>query len=202
MEEKEILIKVGDLFFRFGIKSMTMDEIARQLGISKKTLYQFVENKNDLVVKVMQMKLKEEKECIYQLYNTGGNPIDELMEITQFVRTNMKEIHPSVLFDLKKYHADAWQLMSEHKETFIYSSIMHNLKEGVKGGLYRDNLVPEIIAKLYLGMVNVVIDKANFPDMDYSQAELHEQMIRYHIRGIASEKGRSYLKEKFKANNI
>ncbi len=202
MEEKEILDQVVSLFMQYGIKSMTMDEIARHLGISKKTLYQFVSNKNELVIKVMEAKLKEEKDCIYQMYQSGGNPIDELMEITSFVRSNMKEIHPSVLFDLKKYHPEAWKLMNDHKENFIYNSIMHNLQKGVEAGLYRDNLVPDIIARLYLGMVNVIIDKEVFSANDYSQADLHEQMMRYHIRGIANEKGRAYLKEKFSANNL
>ena len=187
---------------QYGIKSMTMDEIARQMGISKKTLYQYVSNKNELVVKVMAMKLSEEKDCMYQLFDSGNNPIDELMQITDFVRSNMKEMHPSVIFDLKKYHPDAWKLMHEHKENFIYNSITHNLQKGVEEGLYRDNLVPEIIAKLYLGMVNVIISGENFAESKYNQAELHEQMIRYHIRGIANEKGRKYLKEKFKGNNL
>lgn len=202
MEEKEILDQVITLFMQYGIKSMTMDEIARQLGISKKTLYQYVANKNELVTKVMAMKLGEEKDCIYQLFESGSNPIDELMQITDFVRSNMKEIHPSVMFDLKKYHPDAWKLMQDHKESFIYNSIMHNLKKGVDTNLYRENLIPEIIAKLYLGMVNVIISGENFSESNYSQAELHEQMIRYHIRGIANENGRNYLKEKFKGNNI
>lgn len=203
MEEKEILVKVVELFMRFGIKSMTMDEIARQLGISKKTLYQFVSNKNELVEKAVALKITEEQDCICQLFQPKGNAIDELMEMTTFVGANMKEMHPSVIFDMKKYHFDAWKKLNNHKESFIYETILNNLKKGVESGLYRDNLIPEIVAKFYLCMVNTIIDPANWSSAsEMDRPTVYEQMMRYHIRGIANDKGRAYLKEKFNQNNL
>lgn len=202
MEEKEILEQVVALFMQYGIKSMTMDEIARQLGISKKTLYQFVSNKNELVEKAVALKIHEEQQCICQLFESKGNPIDELMEMTAFVGSNMKQMHPSVIFDMKKYHIDAWKKLNNHKEKFIYDTILRNLEKGVEFGLYRDNLIPEIVAKFYLCMVNTIIDPTNWSASEIDKSIIYEQMMRYHIRGIANEKGRIYLKEKFKTNNI
>lgn len=202
MEEKNILEQAVSLFIQFGIKSMTMDEIARQLGISKKTLYQHVENKNDLVKKAVEMKISAEQSCLCDIYKENGNAIDELMEMTEFVKSNMKEVHPSILFDMQKYHPEAWKLIEDHKKGFVFQCIKDNLEKGVDSGIYRDNLHPEIIAAFYLSMMNTIFEKASFQESKYEHGEIHEQMMRYHIRGIANEKGRAYLKEKFKNNNI
>jgi len=204
MEEKDILIKAGELFMTYGIKSMTMDEIARQMGISKKTLYQHVSNKQDLVEKVVSSRISEEQECICEMVGPKGNAIDQLMEMTDFVRGNMKKMHPSVMFDLQKYHPEAWKKLQDHKEKFIFDTIKLNLIEGIEDGMYRNNLEPEIVARFYLSMVNTVLNpiESGFIELDFDQSEIHEQMMRYHIRGIANEKGRSYLKEKFNKKNI
>ncbi len=204
MEEKDLIEKASDLFIVYGIKSMTMDEIARQLGISKKTLYQFVSNKNELVDKVVTCKIDEEQHGVCQVVEPKGNAIDQLMELTAFVRSNMRKMHPSVMFDLQRYHQESWKRIQQHKEHFIYETIKTNLEKGVKDGLYRDNLNPDIVARFYLSMVNTVLNpiESGFMDPGYEASEVHEQMMRYHIRGIANEKGRNYLKEKFKANNI
>jgi len=204
MEERDILQKAGELFMLYGIKSMTMDEIARQLGISKKTLYQHVSNKNELVEKVVASKIHDERECICQMVKPEGNAIDQLMEITAFVKGNMKKMHPSVMFDMQKYHLDAWNSIKNHKDNFIFTTMKTNLERGIEDGMYRANLNPEIVARLYLSMMNIVMNptESGFGQTGFEQSEVHEQMMRYHIRGIANEKGRNYLKEKFNNNNI
>lgn len=204
MEEKDLIIKAGELFMLYGVKSMTMDEIARQMGVSKKTLYQYVSNKNELVEKVVSTRIDKEQECICQLVEPKGNAIDQLMEMTEFVRENMKRMHPSVMFDLQRYHMEAWQMISDHKEKFIYETIKANLEKGIEDGLYRSNLIPEIVARFYLSMVNTVMNpiESGMIDLGFEPGEIHEQMMRYHIRGIANEEGRDYLKEKFKKSNI
>lgn len=203
MEEKEIYQKACELFMRYGIKSMTMDDVARQLGISKKTLYLYVDNKKDLVKKVMSMQIEFEQCCIQELFSQGEfNAIDELMEITRMVGSQMKELHPSVMFDMKKYHPEAYQILQKHKEEFIYKTIKKNLESGIASGLYRENLNPELISRFYLSMVSSIMDGESLFSSDFSYLELHTEMMRYHIRGIASSKGREYLKKKFKQENI
>ena len=197
MKEKEILERVNQLFMQNGIKSMTMDEISRQLGISKKTLYQYVSNKKELVKKVIELAIEEKQDCISQFYDPKKNAIDILMEITAFVQSTMKELHPSVIFDLKKYHLEAWKIMKDHDEKFIYANIKANIEHGIEEGLYRDNIKPEIITHFYLAMVNTIIDPDILAGSNFSGLEVHTEMMRYHIRGIASNKGREYLKSKF-----
>lgn len=202
MEEKEIIQKAGVLFMRYGIKSMTMDELARQMGVSKKTLYQFVDNKKHLVKKVILQHIDVQQCHIQEVFNEKVNAIDALMEMTKVVSAQMKEIHPSVMFDLKKYHPESFCILQEHKQSFIYKNIKNNLEVGISSGLYRDNLNPELLTQLYLSMVNSIMDPENSVMNDFSYADLHAEMMRYHIRGIASAEGREYLKQKFNQENV
>ena len=202
MEELEVIQKAGQLFMRYGIKSMTMDEIARHMGVSKKTLYQFVDNKKDLVKKVMLQHIDMQQCNIQGVFSDESNAIDALMDMTKVVGSEMKELHPSIMFDLKKYHPEAFAILQEHKQSFIYRNIKNNLEIGMKSGLYRDNLNPELLTYLYLSMVNSIMDPENLVKEDFSYADLHAEMMRYHIRGIASSEGRAYLKKKFNQENV
>jgi len=200
MEEKDIIIKAGELFVKYGIKSMTMDDIAREMGVSKKTLYQFVENKKDLVKKVMSLHIHNQQDCICEMHSAEGNAIDKLMEIGAFVNQHMRSLHPSVIFDLKKYHPEAWGYLNKHKEEFIYTTIKSNLEEGMSEGLYREDLKPDLVARLYMGMTNALIDPESFPSDQFSKEELHNEMTKYHIRAVLSKKGIEYIKTKMEKN--
>ena len=201
-KEKEILLQAADLFSKYGIKSMTMDDISRQLGISKKTLYQYVDNKKDLVKKSIQLHINDEQCCMEDVLNAKGNAIDELMMMTKMVGSQMKEMHPSVIFDLKKYHIEAYKCLTNHRDDFIYTNIKRNIEDGMKSGLYRSNINSEIITRLYLSMVNVIMDPESSALEKHSNTEVYIEMIRYHVRGIASSKGREYLKQKFNQDNL
>lgn len=199
---KEILMQSAELFTKYGIKSMTMDDVARHLGISKKTLYLYVSNKKDLVKKCIEGHIGAEECMVSDCLGEMDNAIDELMAMTKFVGSQMKEMHPSVIYDLKKYHFEAYKTLTSHRDEFIFNNIKNNIEKGIKSGLYRDNMNPEIIARFYISMVNLILDPSNSEVSNYNISEIHIEMIRYHIRGIASSKGREYLKQKFKQDNI
>lgn len=202
MEEKELFEKVTHLFMRYGIKSMTMDEVARQLGISKKTLYLYVDNKKDLVKKMMELHVNCEQCNMEQTLSDCDNAIDEMMRMSKEVSTQMKDLHPSVMFDMKKYHPEAFQILLNHKDEFIRKCILKNLENGVKEEWYRSNLNPEIISQFYLSMISSIMNSEIQFDSEQNFHEVHSEMMRYHIRGIASSKGREYLKSKFKQDNV
>lgn len=202
MEEKELYNKVMHLFMRYGIKSMTMDEVSRQLGISKKTLYLFVDNKKDLVKKMMEYHIECEQCLIEEVFVDGENAIDEMMSMSKEVSSQMKEMHPSVLFDMKKYHPEAFQILVNHKDQFVRKCIHKNLENGIKQGLYRENLNPVIVTQFYLSMISSIMNSENDSDTVFNFQEIHSEMMRYHIRGVASSKGREYLKQKFSQDNV
>lgn len=200
MDEKgqKILEQVSQLFMQYGIKSLTMDDIARHLGISKKTLYQSFSDKADLVSQGMQLHIDKEGCAITSIQEKSQNAIEEMFLISQHVSTHLQTLHPSILFDMQKYYPDAFAKFNDYKLKMIMSSIARNLKEGIEQGLYRDNLNIPIVAGLYVGRMDILFDQNLFPSSTYSPKDVYFEAIRYHIRGIASEKGIEYLKDKFK----
>lgn len=184
-----------DLFMKFGIKSLTMDDISRKLGISKKTLYQFVKDKKDLVNKGMKLCLEEEQSVLAQISSDSDNAIDELIGFTRFVNSRLSDLHASVIYDIQKYHPDSWTMMEDHKKGFVRLSILENTERGIREGLYRDNLNSEIVASLYMLMMDGFFQSEENFGKDARLEDLHLEMIRYHVRGIANEKGITLLKE-------
>lgn len=201
MEKDEIIAGALMLFMKYGIKSLTMDDVSRHLGISKKTLYQHVTDKKDLVRQGMKLMIQHEKNMLCDAIDTSETAIDELIGVTKCVSSEIGEMHPSVIFDLQKYHPDAWKLMVEHKNGFIQSMMLANIKRGIKEGVYRKNLNPEVITYIYMGMVDGMLSADNPFTKQMRLDELHTEVIRYHIKGIANEKGLDYLMKALKKNN-
>lgn len=199
MEKKnQVITEITMLFMKLGIKSLTMDDIARHLGISKKTLYLYVSDKNDLVKKGITLMIEHEKQALSSAKEISANAIDELIGVTKCVSSEIGEIHPSVIFDIQKYHPEAWKILHDHKKSFIYNMMLENIKRGVKEGYYRENINPLIIANIYIGMVDNILNPENPINKTLSIDKMHTEIIRYHIRGIANDKGLTYLKEALK----
>ena len=203
METKEqLLLAITELFMRYGIKSLTMDDISRHLGISKKTLYHFVTDKKDLVKQCVELTVTAEQCMLCEFATEKGNAIDELFLINKRISEKLQNMQPAVMFDLQKYYPDAWKVMESHKHCFIYDMMVKNINDGVTQGLYRDNVNAEIVARIYVGMIDKMFDAEFFPNRTFSFEILHREIARYHIRGIASEKGREYLNAKIKNEKL
>jgi TetR/AcrR family transcriptional regulator, cholesterol catabolism regulator len=204
MPEKNTLLlqSINKLFMRNGIKSMTMDDISRGLGMSKKTLYKFFKDKNSLVTECMQYHLDEDKSQMCHITQLNLNAIEELFEIMKCVGEKVQEFHPSLHFDLEKYHPEAWKIFNDYKFNFLCQSVEQNLEKGIKEGLYRENLNTRIIARIHISKIDVVFDPQIFPVSEFQFVEVLMELIRYHLRGIASEKGLKLLSEKFKHTNL
>lgn len=193
---KCLVVEAAKVFWTYGIKSMTMDDMSARLGISKKTLYQHVKDKNDLVDKVL-LHIAEEFKCdIDEELGKGLNAIDELYAITTRVAGQLEGIHPSIHFDLEKYHPEAFRHMVENKRKEIFSSMTDNMERGIAEGLYREDLNIPMIATIYIARFDMVFDGELFPPEQFNMDELHWEIFRYHIRGIASAKGLKYLQKK------
>ena len=199
MEEKaqKILNQVRVLFMQYGIKSLTMDDLARHLGISKKTLYQSFSDKADLVLQGIQLHMDEEMEALDRLHDESENAIDEMFLMSQHVSGHLQQMHPSILFDLQKYYPMAFAKFEEYKLKTVMSCLIRNMEEGIEQGLYRENLNIPIVAGLYVGRMDLFFDQKLFPSTKYSPKDVYFEAIRYHIRGIASEKGLELLRDKF-----
>lgn len=195
MNLKELLSKAEEIFLSYGIKSVTMDDFAGKLGISKKTLYQFVSDKNDLVLKTMKLHLETEKKAILEICRQNENALDEIFEIGRRVLVHISKLNPSTMYDLQKYHPEGWKMFLDFKNTFVYSCILSNLEKGIRQGVYRKDFNPDIVAKIYAARTEIVLSHDVFPFPEYTVAVVYAEYLKYHVRAIASEKGIKYLEK-------
>lgn len=197
-ELKKILLKVRELYMKYGIKSITMDEVAMELGISKKTLYQYVADKDDLVGKFIDNEIILRQEEICKCFKAGFNAIEELLEISIYMNRLMKDQNPATEHDLKKYYPHHYNKTVKARREGIFNYILQNLKKGKKEGLYRQEMNEEIIAKLYLSRTESIHLNDLFSVEEFTSIKLFIELLTYHIRGIATDKGITVLERKIR----
>ena len=199
MEKKNRIIEGAlDLFIRIGVKNVNMDDVATHLGMSKKTLYQFVQNKADLVEQSFTSHDGRVRKMIEEISCRHENAIDELFDIDEGVCRLMKNRHPSMVFNLKKHHPKVWALLDDLKKNHIFKTVKQNLVAGVEQEMYRPDINNDIIAKLMMSRVDALVDDELFPLTEYDFRQLLKENRVYHIRGIATTKGIEYLEQKLK----
>lgn len=192
----ELIERATETFMKFGIRSVTMDDLARNLRVSKKTLYQVASDKGDLVMKCMEYGNEQDQCAVLEIRSKELNAIDELYEISKMVSEHLKDVHPSIFYDLEKYYPEAWDAMHSFKHDYIYKCIHANLENGKEEGLYRVDANAHVIAMIYTRLIPDLLDPEAMPEAKLSSAEIYLEFFRYHIRGIASQKGIDYLKKK------
>ncbi len=190
------LERVEDLFLRFGIKSQTMDDVSRELGISKKTLYQMVTNKDDLVQKVLQHHITREKSNCMVCASNSANAIEEILFLMEVNSLELSHMKANVLYDLQKYHRDAWVLIRKFQYEFVYKMVRANLERGRGEGLYRQDFDADVIAKLHLATVFQLFDEELFPAGVVSRDVVFKEYMMHYLHGIVSEKGLKLLQSK------
>ncbi len=194
-EIRDILEKVTKLFLKYGIKSVSMDEIAAELCISKKTLYQHFKDKEDLIQTIISTETSKKKTQFSCYSDKGLNAIEEAIEVYVAANNFLKETSPVVEYDLRKYYPRLHKQMSDFRRETIRKTITENLKKGVEQGLYRNDFDLEIIAKIHVGRVELMMSDEQFAEEQMSKKMFNELFI-YHLRGICSRKGLDFLEEK------
>ncbi len=200
-QQVKILKKVEELFFRFGIKSLTMDDVARELGISKKTLYQFVESKDDLVLKVMLRHIEEDCEKAKSLNSIATDAIDEIMKVVEYNAVDIGKIKSNIVFELKRFYPSAWEKMEEYNFGFMHKVVLDNLRWGVRDGLYRHDFDSEIVARMHVASVLTAFDDRIFPQPKFNLEKIFKEYMLHYLHGILSEKGKKVLLKKYSPEN-
>jgi len=197
-KENEIIRQVAQLYGKYGIKSVTMDDVAHELGMSKKTLYDYFSDKSALVNAVIDF-LIEEKMTFFESQKQGvENAVEELLFIFKFYLRMVKEFNPSFEFDLKKYYPQIYNRVKERKRHGIIQNTLANLKRGKKEGYFRPELNEDFITRLYLLRIESLPESDLFTQEEIFSQELFEEMFFYHLYGVLSEKGVAYLKNHMK----
>lgn len=197
-KQEQILNATAQLYSKYGIKSVTMDDISRHLGISKKTLYQFVKDKNDLVEKVIMSEDSKLKKEFDKISDKNKNAIDELLEVHVFVNGIFKNYNPAKEYDLQKYHPEIYKKVYETRRHNMYKATLENIKKGQLQGVYRKDLDAAIIAKLHVFRVENIIEYDMFEVSEIISDHFCNEVMRYHINGMASEEGKKYFNEQLR----
>ncbi len=190
MEIKErIKQKADELYRRYGIKSVTMDEIASQLGVSKKTIYQSFSDKDELVDAVIGEILSYNRDCCKSYRTQSENAVHEVFLAMDMIQTMFDNMNPAILHDIERNHPATFKKFREYKYKFLYEVMKENIERGKREGLYRPEVNAEVIAKVRLETVMLPFNEQLFPKNKFSMVPLHHEIIEYFLFGVASLKG-------------
>ena len=194
MEVKErILAKAADLFMRYGIRSITMDEIATQLGISKKTIYQFFTDKDDMVAAVIDQEIKKNENECFQFRKDAGNAVHQIFLALESLEEMLKYTNPLMLYDLEKHHPRSFAKIREYKYQFLYQTIMDNLQWGIAEKLYREDIRLDIASKWRIESAFLVFNPDVFPHSRYRMSEVNFELALLFLHGVVTDKGRELI---------
>ncbi len=194
-QQLHLLQKSGELFKKYGVKSYTIDDVARELRMSKKTIYQFVQNKAELVRLTMQTYLENEQNQLETILKVSKDSVDEMIQMVAYFYNQIRDFNPSALNDLQKYYPETWAIYNNYRFHFMLDMITRNIRSGVKQGLYRSDLNAEIVARIYIANIDVLINQEIFPSKEYAYVDTYKEYLNYHLRGIVSAKGLKYLEQ-------
>jgi AcrR family transcriptional regulator len=193
--------KAKEMFMRYGIRSVSMDDIATQLGMSKKTIYQYFTDKNDLVDMVVDGDVQEMRMDCAGCSSAAKDAVEEIFLTIERVTEQFRNINPVIIYDLEKFHVRSYQRWMEYKNKFLLKIIRENLERGITEGLYRPEIDIDIISKFRLESVMVAFNIDLYPPSKYNFADVTKEIIEHYVFGIASLKGyRLILRYKKKSN--
>lgn len=188
--QERILIKGDELFRRYGIRSITMDDIAKQLGVSKKTIYQHYPDKDELVIAVTKLNIErhllEMERCCGP---AAENAVAEMFLVNQSMGTMIRSFNPIMFYDLQKYHPKAWLSFREFRNKFVLNKIVENMNRGIQEGLYRDDFSIKILATMRLEQVDMSFNYEIYPPTEFEFPKIMEELTLHFLYGMVTEKG-------------
>lgn len=189
-ETKEKILKSADeLFNRYGIRSVSMDDIAQALSISKKTIYQYFKDKDELVTLITAAHIERDRVELTTVINEASDAIDELFKLSLCIRKHIKDVNPSLLFDLQKYHPNAWDLWLDYKNVFIKNSIHDVIIRGKKEGHFRESIDAEILATYRVEAIELTFNGKMFPTDKFDFTEVQMMIFDHFVHGLMTIKG-------------
>ncbi|SFE28257.1 transcriptional regulator, TetR family [Chitinophaga sp. CF118] len=187
--QERILDTSFGLFRQFGTRSITMDDIAQKMGVSKKTLYAHFADKDELVMNAISRYLKEMERESVENQQKAGDAIEELFLVMQMLDECFRYMNPIVLFDLQRFHPQAFQVFQDYKNGGLQLIIRQNLERGVKEGLYRPELDLDIMTQYRLATTMLCFQPDAFPVAKYEMSKVQRILLEHYLYGLVSEEG-------------
>ncbi len=199
--KENIICAVADLFLKYGIRSVSMDDIAHHMGISKKTIYQHFADKNDLVEQVAGLLIKQ-RMCEYDDgMKNAGNAIEELFAVSKLVRKHFTDLNPALLYDVQKYYPKAWEQFIKYENDVVYHSVVDNIERGIAEGYFRPEINARVLARIRVEQIHVSFDERVFPKDQYDFKEVQIQLFDHYVHGLLTHEGLALYRKYQKQND-
>lgn len=194
MGQTERIIQGGEeLFLHAGIKSVTMDDIARHLGMSKKTIYHFFSDKNELVTAMVKKKLDEDECQMQSIIQSSTNVIEEMINMMKYSEEIFSRINPIVFHDIQKYHPEAWGEFQKFKSDVLIKTLEELLNKGIQQGFIRPDLDVKVLAKMRVYQVEMGFNHTIFPIAQFSTLKVQYQLLEHFNYGVCTLQGHELL---------
>jgi AcrR family transcriptional regulator len=200
MEVKDKILETAlHLFFRFGIKAITMDDIAKEMGISKKTIYRFFNEKDDIINALMEENIKKNQQMLEEIAQQANDPIHEMILMSQYMEKRYAEINPVFFHDLLKQHSKAGEQLGKFKKECVFKNLKLNIAEGIKQGLYRSDLDINFAAQYRVIQIDAMMNK-NIEFDSTHFGKINSLITEIFMHGISTVKGHKLI-NKYKNKN-
>jgi len=203
--KSKIINKAIDMFMEIGFKTLTVDDLASEMCISKRTIYEHFHNKHDLVEAATMHLFEKVSNGIDEIFALNKNPIEELFVIKDFVMENLKNDSTSPIYQLKKYYPQIYESFLDRQFNKMDICVLENLKKGIKQRFYRDDINLRLISRFYFAGIKSIRDAELFNPIQFSNIEVQKAYLEYHLRAICTQKGTDFMetiiKHKVKVNN-
>lgn len=196
-DSKEKILKVSKgLFQKYGIRSVTMDDIAQKLAMSKKTIYQYFKDKSEIVYSVVDNLILEHVEDVESIENQSLDSIDAILTLSKYIQNFYEQTNPAMIYDVRKHYPKTWDLIRKYRDR-MQNTIKRNIRKGIDNGLYRDDLNISVMATLRIEMAFLTDNEELFPPEQYDLLEVDLQLLEHFVRGLVTKEGFEKL-EKYK----
>ena len=192
-QKQEIISAAYQQFKRLGFKSVTMDDIARATGVSKKTLYELFEDKDELVLDSVKFMLDENQCQTQDAFTNSKNAVDQIISILVIMEKMIRGMNPVCYIDMQRYYPSAYKYLQQHKESYLFQCISDNLKQGIQEGLYREEIDINIISRFRMESSLIVFQNNLFPQETYDIVKVNTQIFSHYMYGIATLKGHKLI---------
>jgi len=190
--KNRIISGAESLFLAYGVKSITMDEIAKNLGVSKKTIYQHVSDKDELVTLAVKSSMENQESQVDLIHATAKDPIDEVLKLSEYMRGLFSNMNPFLLMEIQRYYPKAYESYLIFKEACIINSLAENLKWGIAMGYYRPNINIDILSRMRMEQVEWGFNPRIFKEGKYF-SDVQIQLLEHFLYGICTLKGHKLI---------
>lgn len=181
------------LFMKYGIRSVSMDDISRECGMSKKTIYQYFADKDQLVEAIIEQDISQMQEECDMSFKDSANAIDEIFLTMDRTLVHFQDLNPMLLYDLHKFHFNSYKKFKENKDTYLLQIIRKNILRGIEEGLYRTDLNVEVLSRFRLESLMIPFNLEAFPPTKYNLAEVTLVIIEHFVFGLTTLEGHNLI---------